>query len=173
MDFDKFLDKLDSLPIYNVELGVFTDTSARKGSAVSGVTNAELMFIHENGSPLHHIPARPVLRKTIIHVRRNWLDKELDKLLKAFVETDGDQKVIENELEKFCIRVQNYARNIIYDNNGELMENAPSVMKAKWKKEKHTKGAVWTYPEGNHPLFDTGQLARSIVCRLTKEEKTK
>lgn len=171
MDFDELLDKLDSLPTYNLELGVFTDTSARKGSRVSGVTNAELMFIHENGSPLRHVPARPVLRKTLIHVRRNWLDKETDKLFKIFVKTDGNQDDIEKELEKFCIRIQNHARNIIYDNNGELMENAPSVMKAKWKKEKHSKGATWTYPEGNHPLFDTGQLARSIVCRLTKENK--
>lgn len=164
MDFTDFINEINALPVYEIELGVIAGKSkARKNS---GVTNAELMFIHENGSPLRHIPKRPVLRKTLIYVRRNWLKDEMKKALEIFINSGCSQAELEKELNKFCMRIQTHARNIIYDNNGELMENAISTMRAKWKKEKHGKGAVWTYPEGNHPLFDTGQLARSIVCQL-------
>ena len=51
--------------------------------------------------------------------------------------------------------MENYARDIIYLNDGRLAPNTPKTIKG--KKE-----------IGNHPLFRTGQLARSISCRLVK-----
>lgn len=48
--------------------------------------------------------------------------------------------------------MESYARHIIYDNDGRLEPNSPVVVKAK---------------KGNHPLFVTGQLARSITCTLS------
>lgn len=75
----------------------------------------------------------------------------MQKALKAYVEV-GEQG-LEKELNKMCIRMENYAREIIYSNDGRLAPNAPSVAARK---------------KGNHPLFDTGQLARSITCKLVR-----
>lgn len=149
--FDDIEKKLASLPVYYLELGVITDTSERKIKV--GLNNAELMFIHENGSPLNHIPPRPVLQMTIDFVKKEWLNKALDKAIDAYIKSDFDADKYKLELERFCIRVQNYARKIIYSNDGRLAANAPSVAAKK---------------KGNHPLFDTGQLTRSITCRLVE-----
>ena len=75
----------------------------------------------------------------------------MQKALKAYVEV-GEQG-LEKELNKMCVRMENYAREIIYSNDGQLAPNAPSVAARK---------------KGNHPLFDTGQLARSITCKLVR-----
>lgn len=141
---------LASIPEYQIQIGVFSTKTKRKTTYNVGITNAELMFIHENGSPLHHLPARPVLKMTIKY--GNTLIKSvMQKALKAYVEV-GEQG-LEKELNKMCVRMENYAREIIYSNDGRLAPNAPSVAARK---------------KGNHPLFDTGQLARSITCKLVR-----
>ena len=46
-----------------VYVGISDETTTReKGEPV---TNAELMFIHTNGSPINNIPARPVIEPAI------------------------------------------------------------------------------------------------------------
>lgn len=140
------------LPQYQIQIGVFSGNANRKQKHIYnvGITNAELMFIHENGSPLKNIPSRPVLRMTISY-GNTLLQDVMQKALTAYF-AKGEQ-ALETELKKFCLRLENYARDIIYLNDGRLVPNAPSVAKAKG---------------GNHPLFNTGQLARSITCRLVK-----
>ena len=73
---DEFAEKLNSLPSYEIEIGVISADTNRKEKVRVGVTNAELMFIHENGSPLQHIPARPVLQMTIDYTNKNLLDNK-------------------------------------------------------------------------------------------------
>ena len=139
-----------NFPEYIIELGVISDKTHRKEKIQLGITNAELMYIHENGSPLHHIPRRPVLDLTLKWVNdsgllRDTINKAVDVYLKTN-KVDDITKVI----DRMCIKIQSYARHIIYDNDGRLKANAPSTIKRKGD---------------NHPLFDTGQLARSITCR--------
>ena len=144
---DKF-----KLPEYQIEIGVFSGKSKRRQKVRVGVTNAELMFIHENGSPLHHVPARPVLEMTLRWANEELLPKTIDRCIAVYIKTFNEEDVYK-ELSKMCIRMENYARHVIYDNDGRLAPNAPSVAKAKG---------------GNHPLFNTGQLARSITCRVVR-----
>ena len=100
---------LASIPEYQIQIGVFSTKTKRKTTYSVGITNAELMFIHENGSPLHHLPARPVLKMTIEY--GNTLIKSvMQKALKAYVEV-GEQG-LEKELNKMCVRMENYAREI-------------------------------------------------------------
>lgn len=141
---------IESIPRYQIQIGVFSAKTKRTAKYNVGITNAEIMFINENGSPLRHIPARPVLKMTIQY-GNTLLAKTMTKALKAFTETGV--KGLERELNKLCMRMENYAREIIYSNDGRLEANAPSVAKRK---------------KGNHPLFDTGQLARSITCKLVR-----
>lgn len=144
----------DSLPEYNIEIGVFSGDAMRKETIRVGITNAELMFIHENGSPLHHIPARPVLKMTIEWANKELLKPTINRAIKAFLDSHFNQDELEKELNKMCIRMENYARDLIYSNDGRLAPNAPSTIAAKGF---------------NHPLFKTSQLARSITCQLVKK----
>lgn len=143
---------LANIPQCEIEIGVFANKSQRKIKKLFsiGITNAELMFIHENGSPLRNIPARPVLHMTLDYAKTQ-LPNVLPKWLMIGLSKGPDAYI--RELEKFCLRLENYARQIIYSNDGRLAPNTPTVAKRK---------------KGNHPLFDTGQLARSIVCRVVK-----
>ena len=155
-------EKFREIPTYYIEIGVFVENGKRKKDAKKskssdtvklGINNAELMYIHENGSPLNHIPKRPVLKMTIDYAKKYLLKDTLVKAVKSYVENGFDLKAYERELTKMCLKMENYARDIIYSNDGRLAPNTPNVARRK---------------KGNHPLFDTGQLARSITCRLIK-----
>lgn len=149
----KWASQFNVISKFRLEIGVFTGKSHRKVQV--GITNAELMFIHENGSPLRNIPARPVLQMTLDYANKNLVEPTVDKCVKIILDNGPNEAMIEQELNKLAIKLENYARKIIYLNDGRLAPNAPSVAKAKG---------------GNHPLFNTGQLARSITCRVVKED---
>lgn len=150
---NKWASQFNVISKFRLEIGVFTGKSHRKVQV--GITNTELMFIHENGSPLRNIPARPVLQMTLDYANKNLVEPTVDKCIKIILDNGPDEALIERELNKLAIKLENYARKIIYSNNGRLAPNAPAVAKAKG---------------GNHPLFNTGQLARSITCRVVKED---
>ena len=142
-----------SLPEYEIEVGVVSANTTRKESVKIGMTNAEILFVNENGSPINHVPARPVLDMTIRWVNDSGLlDRTLEKCIKIWLES-GKEDMVDKEINKMCLKIQNYARNIIYSNDGRLTPNAPSTIRKKGD---------------NHPLFDTGQLARSITCRARR-----
>lgn len=141
---------LSMLSDYRFEIGVFTSKSKRK--VLVGVTNAELMFIHENGSPLRNIPSRPVLELTLQYANSNLLSKTVSKCIDLILAGYSEDDV-KRELEKMAIRMENYARHIIYSKDPRLAPNAPSTIARKGS---------------DVPLLDTGQLARSITCRVIK-----
>lgn len=165
MNIEQVYKKLNELPSYGIEIGVISANTNRKkkNSIKVGITNAELMFIHENGSPARHIPERPVLEMTIKWANENLLSPTLVRCTNKYIASNFDKKVVEDELNKMCVRMQNYARQIIYSNDGRLKPNAISTQRAKGKKVDKSGNTLI-----NHPLFDTGQLARSITCRLIK-----
>lgn len=156
MTIEAINERFRHLPEYIIELGVLELKSKRKQTVQISVTNAQLMFIHENGSPLRNIPARPVLQMTIDWANTNIVHKTLDKCIDIFLTEENYATAltnVEHELNRMCMRIQSYARQIIYKNDGRLAPNSPRVAAKK---------------KGNHPLFDTGQLARSITCTLIK-----
>ena len=50
---------------HEVCIGIPENTEERKDSKGTPVNNAELLFIHTNGSPVNNIPPRPVLEPAI------------------------------------------------------------------------------------------------------------
>ena len=156
--FEKEKEILKSLSNYYIEIGVISEKTGRKDDKISvGITNAELMYIHENGSPSRNIPSRPILDITIRWAEKNLMPKTLNKIIDGIIYQGWSSSDVEKELNKMCIRMQNYAYESIYDNNGILAPNSQEVAARK---------------KGNHPLFDTGQLARSITCRLVNKKLT-
>ena len=160
-DFNIILQNLRELKNYYFEIGVPEVTRKNEGS--SGVTNAQLMFIHENGSPLRNIPSRPVLQMTIEYAKANILPKLIDNCINAIL-NGKSMNDVELILNKAAIKIQKYARQLIYSNDGRLAANAISTQRAKGMKVDKTGNTLI-----NHPLFDTGQLARSIICRVSKK----
>lgn len=149
---NKKLQAINILNNYAIEIGIVEHDTNRK-SQIKDVTNAMLMYIHEHGSVVHNLPSRPVLRLTIEYTRSNLLGPLVNKCMNGIIYNYWTETDIQRELNIMCKRMQNYARKIIYNNDGTLEDNAPSTIKRKGY---------------NHPLFQTGQLARSITCRLVK-----
>jgi len=82
----RFLKRLDVL------VGIPQETNAGHG----GVTNAELLFIHTNGSPARNIPARPTIQPAIQDpvVRKRLQDLLRRGMLMAITgNTPGCEKV--------------------------------------------------------------------------------
>lgn len=139
---------------YIIEIGVVEEKTKRKKTkkklAIVGITNAQLMFIHENGSPLKHIPARPVLQYTIQDTIKTLLPTTLNRIEDGCFNHNWTKADVKLELEKMCIRMQSIARRIIFRSN-RLEKDSPGTIKAKGSAQ---------------PLVDTGQLGRSITCQL-------
>lgn len=175
---DFFINMKDQIELLNrvaswqIEIGVIEGQSKERSPSDNTsypITNAYLLRIHENGSPIRGIPPRPVLYYTIQWFYQEQASKVMSKIIKGVMKQNWKEKEIEDYLKKVCLRIERHAREMIYDVPNPFKDNAPSTAKRKWKKEPgHKKGDKWQWPEGNHPLFDTGDLARSLVCRLKK-----
>lgn len=148
-------------PDYVIQIGVVEADTVRKIDKVratktkktdeKSITNAQLMYIHENGSYLHHIPKRPVLEMTLKWTDKGSMNKAIDKAFMAYLKS-GKKIDFSKSLQRYCLsQVEVYARDLIYNNDGRLVANSPRTIAMKGF---------------NHPLFQTGQLARSITCRL-------
>ena len=106
-DFEKVIKReLSRLPTYSIEIGVFSANRRRKmwwWRSRLKLNNAELMFIHENGSPTNNIPDRPVLELTIKHFRQNgMIERVVDRALSAYISSNFDREALEKELNKLC-----------------------------------------------------------------------
>lgn len=144
---------LEMLNNYTIEVGVISGESKERKLVSFGLTNAELMFIHENGSPVRNIPARPALQKTIEHARDEMIDEFLNNCFDKIANDSWNNSMLEKELGRLCIRIQNYAQQGLLSNSLGLAPNKQSTVSRKGS---------------DIPLVDTGQLARSITCRFVK-----
>lgn len=131
-----------------VYVGISDETTTReKGEPV---TNAELMFIHTNGSPINNIPARPVIEPAI----EDDKDRLASMMEAAFMsaekdDTDGALK----KLKLAGMRAQNVCRAWFTNPKNGWPPNSPRTAA-----RKRAKGS--TYPK---PLIDTGELRKSIT----------
>lgn len=153
--FEKATETYRSVNDYSIEIGVVEEKTKRKLATV-GITNAQLMFIHENGSPLKHIPARPVLQYTIQDVIKTLLPTTLKRIEDGCFNHNWTKADVKLELEKMCVRMQSIARRIVFRSD-RLAKNSPATIKAKGSAQ---------------PLVDTGQLGRSITCQLVMSSKS-
>lgn len=147
---------LDRLSDYSFYIGVIDGRSKEQRLSRIGLTNADLLAILSEGSPINNIVPRPILDITIKTIlKKKMLDKALDECIDGILTKSWKWNDVEKYMNITAIRFQSLARNIIYSNDGRLARNKPSTIKAKGF---------------NHPLFQTGQLARSIVCIFSKNE---
>ena len=145
---------LSSLDKYAIEIGVIEgkENKRNKNTKNNEITNAKLMFIHENGSPIKNIPKRPVLQMTIDWAKSGPINELIDKCIEGVLYKNWTEFNIKREIQILANKMEQYSREIIYKNDGRLIPNSKQTAKRK--------------KSGNHPLFETGQLAKSITARV-------
>lgn len=144
---------------YIVKVGIFGSKNARKnigtfdakighrkaGKKKATLTNAEVGFIHEMGSPAHHIPQRSFLRMPLTMKSNEIIrDAELGRTFKETV--DGNEKAMLERLGIACVKWIELA----FASRGFGQWLPDSLITALKK-------------GSSEPLIDTAQLRRSIT----------
>ena len=139
---------VDELKKHEVLVGIPQEKSSRKGKGK--VTNAELLFIHTNGSPARGIPPRPVLQPAI----ENDKDRVGEMLGKAIdAATSGNKMQVVPALERAGMYGANVCRAWFTNQNNKFAPNKPETVKRK--------GSL-------RPLIDTGEMQKSITYVVRK-----
>lgn len=116
-------------------------------AVVSGVNNAELLFIQSNGSPVKHIPARPVLEPALEDEANKALyTPELASAAAAIL--DGNPDLAEKHLNRAALIGQNVAKGWFTNSRNGWVPNAQSTIRAKGS---------------SRPLIDTSSMRNAIV----------
>lgn len=120
------------------------------------ISNAELLFIHTNGSPINNIPARPVIEPAIVHNRAT-----IYKLMKnsAIDAMAGNIPEARLDLEDLGQHSSDVCKKWFVDPANGWPENVPSVKRRKMKKGSSEP----------RPLIDTGQLRKSITYVMVRD----
>lgn len=122
-------------------------------AAKTDVTNAELLFIHTKGSPIRHIPARPVIEPAVVAAgNKDPIAREIGASLKA--QLDGERQIGLTKMRRAALAGQNAARSWFTDPRNSWAPNAPSTIRRKGS---------------DRPLIDTGALRASIVGVVAEE----
>ena len=149
-NIDNFVSQLKALEFMKdneVYVGIQEKDSSREDDAT--VTNAELLFIHTNGSPANNIPPRPVIEPAIKN------DKErLSKIMKKAADCafNGDFAEATKQLHIAGTRGRDVSKRWFVSAENHWPPNSPAVIE-----RKRRKGS--TNPR---PLIDAGELRNSI-----------
>jgi len=118
------------------------------------INNAELLFIHTNGSPMKHIPPRPVIEPAINEkVTKLTIMEHFKTAVKAAFE--GDMSSFHQNLEIAGMIGQNAARAWFTNPANGWAPNAPATIRAKGS---------------SRPLIDTGELRKSIIYIVRRKK---
>jgi hypothetical protein len=135
---------LQQLAKKKVYVGVPEDHTARQSGEA---TNAQLVYLHTNGSPLRGIPARPIIEPALAASdNKQLITKQLGEAARAVLAHKPDQT--SQHLNQAGILGSNAAKRWFTDSRNGWAPDAPSTIKRKGS---------------DRPLVDTGQMRRSIT----------
>lgn len=174
------LESLKSLSKIDVLVGVPEEESSREGGKV---TNAELAFIHTNGSPLKGIPARPFVESAIEDPEnQEMISVELRKAAESAL--DGNIEVMSKDLVRAGMQGQNAVRDWFTNPKNNWPPNSPATVLAKLRKTNSSiaRAIVQHVDEGGslsditglegmtHPMIDTDQLRKAVTYVIREKE---
>lgn len=141
--------RLEMLAKSDVLVGIPQAKNSRRGhGAGNRIGNAELLYIHTNGSPIRGIPARPVIEPAIqASGNKEPIQLEL-KLAAIAIMSHGDPAEAFQHLSKAGMIGVNAARQWFFDPRNNWAPNAPSTIRRKGSSQ---------------PLIDTGSLRAAIT----------
>lgn len=121
------------------------------GREQNDITNAELLYIHTNGSPANNIPPRPVVEPAIQDSKEEIGTLLKEAILKAL---EGDTGGAMAGMERAGTQGENAVKGWFTNPKNGWAENAESTKKKKGSSK---------------PLIDTGQLRKSITHAVKKK----
>jgi hypothetical protein len=127
------------------------------------VTNSMLAYIHENGSPLNNIPARPFIKPGIENSKSKWLNY-MEQAGKAAME--GNTSVMNKALHAAGLTALTAVKLVITSHIPPPL--APRTVAARKAKRKYHKGKVAA--TDLTPLVDTGQLINSLAYSIRRKK---
>lgn len=132
-----------------VVVGITQESNGSRGE----VTNAELLYIHTNGSAPNNIPPRPVLEPAIAQPETQAQIKVLlrDAAVAAMVQ--GNKEKCEQDFAKAGMVGASACKKYITDGTN-LAPNAPSTIRQKGSSK---------------PLIDTASMMNSITYAVRKK----
>jgi len=153
------------------------EAETNRESQKDEVTNAGLLFIHTNGSPIRHIPARPVIEPSI-EANHEPLEQGLHAT--ADYVLDGKKAEANQMLKKVGTLGANGAKKWFTDPRNGWRQNSPETIRRKLakltgKRRRKALGVLnsvdelmplvgtTALDEINTPLIDTGQMRRAIT----------
>lgn len=123
-------------------------------AAQNDINNAELLFIHTMGSPIRHIPPRPVLQPAVEFAdNMAKINNELMLSMQARLRANPEEAV--RRMKRAALAGQNAARGWFTNPNNHWAPNAPSTVARKGS---------------DRPLIDTGALRAAIVGLVREED---
>ena len=144
---------LDDLQHSDVLVGITEEANSRERQK-GGIGNAALLYIHTNGSPVRHIPARPVIEPAIkAEGNREIIAEQLKLAGKAIL--DKNANAAESHLRRAGKIGANVSKRWFTDPRNNWAPNAPSTIARK---------------KSDQPLIDTGALRQAItfVVRIVR-----
>ena len=145
---------LKDLGEMDVLVGIPQEKTTRPGDPV---TNAELAFIHTNGSPIRNIPARPFIEPAIEDDRENIASLMSEAIQAAL---NGNMLEANQKLEQAGMRGQAVSQAWFEDKGkNKWLGNSPGTKARKLKKRS-------TEPK---PLIDTGEMRKSITYVIRRK----
>ncbi len=121
------------------------------GREQNDITNAELLYIHTNGSPANNIPPRPIVEPAIQDSKEEIGTLLKEAILKAL---EGDTDGAMAGMERAGTQGENAVKGWFTNPKNNWAENAESTKKRKGSSK---------------PLIDTGQLRKSITHVVKKK----
>lgn len=143
-----------------VYVGIPADSEQEKRPDNAPITNSQLGYIHEYGSPAANIPARPFLRPGVQKVEGS-LRKTMKRAATAALAED--EAGFEREMETVALKAETSVKD--YMTSGEFEPLAPSTIKKRKSKIKKLGSEDMTIK----PLIDTGSLRNSIAGVVVEE----
>ena len=165
---EKLKQDLANLVNTDVLVGISEDSSTRQEGAM---TNAQLMFVHTNGSPLQNIPARPVIEPAIQAEGNNeQISDQLGKAAEAALKYDPVGAL--RHLRLAGQVAENASKAWFVDPRNNWPPNKPETIARKVRKmsKQQLDEKLKTGEKLTRPLIDTGQLRKSIL-HIVRERK--
>lgn len=178
----KLLASIQRLVGQEVLVGIPASQAERNDEDPKPMNNAQLGYVHENGSPAQNVPARPFLIPGVEDTQESYTS-HLQKAVTAAL--NGDNTKVQTELNAAGLAASSGARNKI--TTGEFEPLSPATVRNR-RKNRSTKSmrasekkyleliANGATPEqaqdeaGIRPLINTGQLRNSLTYVIRKKE---
>lgn len=145
----KFIDALEALGKAEVLIGI-PDTAANRSDGA--ISNAALGYIHEFGSPINNIPARPFLVPGVTNSRDQWLPR-MEKAGQAAMNYDeGGMDIGLNQAGTIAVSA---VKRTIQSKIPPPLK--PATIAARQRRTPSRTSVDTT------PLIDTGQMINSIT----------